>query len=204
MDKIAHCEAFYRDRAMPPRFKLTAASLPAELDALLSERGYEIEAPVSVQTRPLGDVAAPDEVKVTDDPTPDWVAANIRIGGHGTWNPALFPELLDRIVLPTAYAAVWDDDEIIATGMAVAEADLAGLFEVVTDPSQRGRGLATEVVAALLAWGRARGAATGYLQVMLDNDPALRLYGRLGFTEAYRYWYRRSDEPAGSVPDPAR
>ena len=77
--------------------------------------------------------------------------------------------------------------------MAVAEADLVGLFEVVTDPSQRGRGLATTVVGALLAWGRMHGAATGYLQVMLDNGPALRMYERLGFAETYRYWYRRGD-----------
>ena len=34
------------------------------------------------------------------------------------------------------------------------------------------------------------GAQGAYLQVMLNNPPALALYQRLGFAEAYRYWYR--------------
>ena len=43
---------------------------------------------------------------------------------------------------------------------------------------------------ALLAWGVQRGAHTAYLQVMCSNEPALRLYERLGLVEKYWYWYR--------------
>ncbi|HWF54955.1 MAG TPA: hypothetical protein VG223_10025 [Solirubrobacteraceae bacterium] len=38
-------------------------------------------------------------------------------------------------------------------------------------------------------------AAHAYLQVEADNDPALALYGRLGFTESHRYRHRVAPSP---------
>jgi ribosomal protein S18 acetylase RimI-like enzyme len=42
----------------------------------------------------------------------------------------------------------------------------------------------------LLAWGKQNGAQHAYLQVMLNNVPALHLYSQLGFKQVYEYWYR--------------
>jgi GNAT superfamily N-acetyltransferase len=44
-------------------------------------------------------------------------------------------------------------------------------------------------LAALAGWARRHGATRGYLQVELDNRPALGLYRGAGFGEAYRYVY---------------
>ncbi|MEZ5194715.1 MAG: GNAT family N-acetyltransferase [Nocardioides sp.] len=40
-----------------------------------------------------------------------------------------------------------------------------------------------------LDWAASQGATTAYLQVLSDNEPALRLYERLGFTTHHRYRY---------------
>jgi hypothetical protein len=48
-------------------------------------------------------------------------------------------------------------------------------------------------VRAILGGAAAKGARKSYLQVVSGNAPAERLYSRLGFSEAYRYWYRRKD-----------
>jgi RimJ/RimL family protein N-acetyltransferase len=59
----------------------------------------------------------------------------------------------------------------------------------------RGRGLAGGVIDSLLAWGRDKGAHSAYLLVVEGNAPALRAYGRAGFTEAARYHYRVGPPP---------
>jgi len=65
------------------------------------------------------------------------------------------------------------------------------LFDVATATPARNQSIGRRLVGHLLAWGRAQGVRTGHLAVVADNTPALRLYTRLGFREAYRYWYRR-------------
>jgi len=189
-DKIDFCEAFYRRRSVPTLFKLTAASLPQSIDTVLAERGYLIDAPTAVHTASIRPAPAPPGVDLVEALEPKWLQANAGLGGHAAGWPDLFRRLADRISLPTAYASISIDGDIAATGMAVEVAEHVVLFEIVTDPERRRRGLALRIVAALLSWGAARGATKTLLQVMTDNMPALHLYNGLGFTEAYRYWYR--------------
>ena len=70
------------------------------------------------------------------------------------------------------------------------QGDYVGIFDIVTTPPLRGRGLGRDLVLHLLSWAQAQGARRSYLQVTLSNTPAPRLYGGLGFREAYQYWYR--------------
>ena len=44
-------------------------------------------------------------------------------------------------------------------------------------------------MAALLEWGAELGATTAYLQVLGHNEPALALYGSMGFTTHHAYAY---------------
>jgi ribosomal protein S18 acetylase RimI-like enzyme len=71
-----------------------------------------------------------------------------------------------------------------------------GLFDIVTAAPFRRRGLGTQLILHLLQWGKTNGARRAYLQVMCNNDPALRLYTGLGFREIYQYWYRVRKCPA--------
>lgn len=76
-----------------------------------------------------------------------------------------------------------------ATGIAAYADDWVGFRGLEVAPEHRGRGLALAVMAELVAWGAEQGATTAYLQVLGDNEPALRLYDGLGFRthHAYRY-----------------
>jgi ribosomal protein S18 acetylase RimI-like enzyme len=90
----------------------------------------------------------------------------------------------------TGFFSIQEHGQTIACGMGAVQARHVGLFDIVTDANHRHQGYGCQLVSDLLAWGMERGAQTAYLQVMLDNQPALRLYSKLGFKESYRYWYR--------------
>ncbi|MEO0497314.1 MAG: GNAT family N-acetyltransferase [Pseudomonadota bacterium] len=85
-----------------------------------------------------------------------------------------------------------DDGTPLATVMAVHDGDMVGLFEVAVATSAQRRGLAKSLVLSSLRWAKMRGAKTAWLQVEADNEPALGLYGSLGFTTVYPYRYWRA------------
>jgi len=88
------------------------------------------------------------------------------------------------------WLALAADGQPVAGGQLVREGDVAGLYDVYTAESQRGRGHAEAVCRALLAQAMTEGARIAYLQVDAANEAARRIYRRLGFVDAYAYHYR--------------
>lgn len=77
----------------------------------------------------------------------------------------------------------------VASGVASYADDWLGLRTIAVDPAHRRQGHATAIVSALLEWGAERGARTAYLQVFADNEAALALYAKLGFSVHHTYRY---------------
>jgi ribosomal protein S18 acetylase RimI-like enzyme len=98
--------------------------------------------------------------------------------------------MLCAILPAKCFAAVRIEGQIAACGLGVVQGGYIGLFDIVTDARRQRQGHGGRLVRNLLSWGRSQGAHTAYLQVMLNNTSALRLYAKLGFWEAYQYWYR--------------
>jgi ribosomal protein S18 acetylase RimI-like enzyme len=74
----------------------------------------------------------------------------------------------------------------VPAGLAWAKADAGepscvNLFQVWVAPEYRGHGVATALLAAALAWARARGARAMQLGVACGNEAAHKLYERAGF-----------------------
>lgn len=194
-EKIAYCEALYHAKGLKSVFKLTSAVHPPELDAALDAAGYTAEAPTSVQTVAL-DFAPPeyDSLRIATEPDAAWLRVYFGLNAaHGSDNSihyATARQMLSCIPVPVAFAGLHDGAACVAVGLAVITAGYAGLFDIVVAPEYQRQGLGRRLVTGLMGWAMEQGAHTAYLQVMLDNAPAINLYAGLGFGEVYRYWYR--------------
>ena len=78
-------------------------------------------------------------------------------------------------------------------GYGVIEKGFVGLFDIVVKEESRGKGYGKEIVETILAKAEEIGAKRAYLAVVDNNSTAKNLYGKLGFREIYKYWYRKKD-----------
>lgn len=193
VDKIGVCEAIYAGRGQETVFKLTSlGAQDAALDAALERRGYAQAATTSVQIADLSLLDSPrDAVVVVEDTRQDaWLADFNRLSVTPERFHPTMQRMLDNIAPPHAFASISKEGNAVALGLAVAERGHVGLFDIVVDTRARNQGLGTKLVSRLLHWGRDQAASQAYLAVMADNAPAIHLYAKLGFQEAYQYWYR--------------
>jgi GNAT superfamily N-acetyltransferase len=163
------------------------------LETELAAGGYLLDYPTLVLTRSLvaaetGVEPAPGlVVDVRDEPDDAWLALYHYRGQE-------LPPIGVRVLMSApaqAFASLrTPDGEAVAIGRAASARGWTGIAAVEVAPSQRRRGLARIVMAALLDWGREQGDRAAYLQVARDNTAARALYDRLGFAAHSGYHYR--------------
>lgn len=194
-EKIAYCESICASVSRPTIFKLTDAAQPPELDSVLAEHGYIIDTThVSVQICSLVDyqpITHDLDIRIEPRLTDTWLNGFHSIKSLAPEHVENARAMFSQIIPRSAFISLWNEGRIAAAGLGVLERGYLGLLQlIVVDGALRGQGLGTALVHALLAWGVACGAHTAYLQMELSNIPAQRLYGKLGFSEQYQYWYR--------------
>jgi N-acetylglutamate synthase len=191
LGKVRYCENLYARERLKTIFRLTTVLENAPLDALLARRGYAAVDPTLVLARPLGTEYWRAAARFRELPREAWLSAYAQHAAIPAAAQTLHAMLLRGIRTDHQFGAIAADAATLAAcGLAVLERELVGLFDLVTDPSQRRRGYGRALVASLLGWAQQRGAQYAYLQVVETNAAARALYAELGFEELYRYWYR--------------
>jgi N-acetylglutamate synthase len=192
-EKIETCERLYRGKGLKVVFKMTPASQPEDLDSILTAQGYQVDSPTSVQ---LLDLTAWSQPVATADTifyetaAEEWFPAFCELSGVDRQYHSTARQLVQLIVPAKSLAAISQGGQVVACGLGVLQDSFVGLFDIVVECRFRRQGYGRRLVESLLTWGRRQGAHTAYLQVMLNNEPALRLYSKLGFQAEYQYWYR--------------
>lgn len=191
-EKIGFCENLYREKNLPVVFKLTPFVYPYDLDEKLGERGYQKDSLTSVQTVDLGvsDLQVPSTAELQESLSDDWLGNFCAMSSISESHRETLREILNNIIPRHRFVSLNSNGRVVACGLGVLQSGNIGLFDIVTDPDFRRRGYGKEVVTSILAWAKENGANMAYLQVMLNNPPALHLYAKLGFREQYQYWYR--------------
>jgi len=194
--RVEKWENFYRTKDRPCIFKVTPLVQPLHLDDFLAERGYRYEAPTGVRIRSLAEPLAvlaeiPDGNAVVEAGLSHaWLESYTTFSAIPPETLAPMRAILDNIAPACCYVTLRVDGAPAACGLGVLEGALFGLYDIVTSPTERGKGYGVHLLHGLLAWAREQGASHAYLAVMDDNAPARRLYDKWGFVEVYKYWYR--------------
>ncbi len=191
--KIRYCETVYARYGQSAIFKLTVAAIPGDLDQALSDQGYAIASPSTVMVLDsLSDQSAPEyqDVTLLNEIAPYWIDNFVALSGTAQANVPTMQHMLTSIRFPKAFITLSDAGKPVAMGMAVIERGYVCFNDIVVANEKRQQGYGLQLMRHLFAWAKAAGAEHGYLQVLSDNHPAIRLYTRLGFHESYRYWYR--------------
>jgi GNAT superfamily N-acetyltransferase len=183
---IEAAEAAYRARHLPPLFHISPANDPPDLEAALRARGYTAKSQTLLMTAAIAATSMPDDIFIRDAIDADFECLT-REGSHSPADGDERLAALERVTHPRALVVAMNGNAAVACGASVVTGDWASVFVMRTTPSARRQGHGRRVLAAIASWARQNGAAHLYLQVDHANAPAIALYERAGFHEAYRY-----------------
>lgn len=189
--EIDSIEARFRQLGLKPTIRLTSFSSAPEVDALLQQRGYRYCDLSLVMTRALSDADDRDQdAQTLPGGAEEWLEAFQVISGKSGASQAIHLDILRRIKYPVAWAAHPVSGSPSCCGLGVLVGRNLGLFDIATHANHQRHGLAQQLCRELLAWGHRHGARNAFLQVIAANSAAVRLYEKLDFQVAYKYWYR--------------
>jgi N-acetylglutamate synthase len=195
-EKILFCENIYRSQNLPPCFRINEIVQPSDLDQNLEAHGYDHVFDVSVQLVNINQlkIATGKNIQIAEIMNEAWLDDYIRMNDVNPAKKPLLKRIIEQIIVSRGLFTLHKNGMVVGCGLGVVENKHIGLFDIVIDKSYRNQGLGQILIESILAWGKDMGAEYGYLQVLVDNDPAVRLYSKVGFKEEYRYWYRIKGE----------
>ncbi len=187
LEPLPAIERWYAARNLPLRLLL-----PDRLGTVPA--GWRTWDEVAVLAADLDNIVLPQGdsiVTVTETPSPGWLAS-CRYRGGGL-PPGAQPVLEQVVGGVVGFGSIGTDAPIAIVRAALTGAPdgriWVGLTAVEVAPEHRRHGLGTLICVEMLRWARKLGATHSYLQVAVDNEPALAMYRRLGYLEHHHYRY---------------
>lgn len=190
---IEYATEFYQSRELIPRFQMTNTSQPQGLDEFLSDTGFSVGLQVEIWTAPISallNISSTFESIALPQVTPEWIDIFNRGSGHEQSTIDTRKAIMERTQHPHSFIVTMIDGVPASVGFGVVERPWLGVFSIATVPEFRNRGAASSVNRELGLWAQDLGAESAYLQVEINNQTAKKLYSKLGFSYAYKYWYR--------------
>ncbi|MBL8643363.1 MAG: GNAT family N-acetyltransferase [Rhodospirillaceae bacterium] len=189
--QIRWCERFYNERHMPCVVRLTELYDDDLLEPYLIARGYRAQGQTHVMVADLASAASapPEQVSFADLPSDDYVGVGMMVDKRAVLHAEALSFTTSHMPVPKTFVEAGNGEGTVAIGCAQAQGPYMGIFSMRTLPQEQRKGHARRVLAALMAWGKAQGAQTAWLQVERANTAAIALYKAVGFTPLYDYRY---------------
>lgn len=191
--KINYCKVFYENLGLPVIYKITSDSHYLEIDERLTKLGYTKLDETSVRTLDLNTIST--DMKTTSEIsyilTNEWIEGYIKSCRITDSNKDTLKSMLKNIIGKCVFVTHKEDEKSVGYGYGVIDQGYVGIFDIHVEESYRGRGYGKAVMNSILNESNKMGAEKAYLQVVVGNTVAEKLYEKLGFEEVYRYWYRK-------------
>ena len=188
---VEAAELRYRAKGVPARFHTFPGGAPVGLHRLLAARGYQhAEATVTMCRNVTAD-ACPSDVTQSDVPDDAW--RDVYLDAITPSRRAVNTRILENIPQPRRFFVCRRAGQVISTALSVVDGSCAVVECVATRPAARGQRGAEAVLRAIAGWAAGEGARVLALQVVATNEPALKLYRRLGYEPACvnEFWIQR-------------
>jgi GNAT superfamily N-acetyltransferase len=189
--RLERAVRWYRDRGLPPIYRITPLTSPAVISAL-DVADWATDAHSRIVARDLGaDTFTTDADVVLVPPASDqWLAVQQQLKSYDDGRRERLRHIVERITGPARGLILMDNGEPVASALMAIANGIVITCNVHTATALRRRGYGRRMMEAGLAWARSAGARRAAHAVEAGNEPALALYGRLGYEPLYDYHYR--------------
>jgi N-acetylglutamate synthase len=189
-EAVARVVRWYAGWSLPARFQVPMPHA-ASVDTWLADHGWLLLDQVRVLVADLEPLAWPPvvdrRVRIDDRPDADWMGCYHYRGGKLPDHARTVIERGETLAFASVRSTA---GEVLAIARGSVDRGWLGVTAVEVAENARRQGLGGVVMRALAGWAVAHGARSCYLQVAVENGPALSLYLRAGFVDHHRYQYR--------------
>ena len=193
-EKINYCDEVFKRHSIQPAYKILSCGEHKVIDETLKNLSYEkiYETIIQLCEIPEFPKRNIEGIMVSGAFDEEWKKSVIEFNKIEEKHKTAFKNITGSVAVEKIVVRKEAGGETVGCGYAALERNHAGLFSITVKESQRGKGYGREIAETLLTEAAKRGIRNSYLQVDYDNTAALSLYEKLGYREAYRYWYRKA------------
>jgi ribosomal protein S18 acetylase RimI-like enzyme len=188
---IQNSEKLFQRVQIPPVVKVTP-HLQIDLDKRLIDMNYEMIKTVYVMICPLGihSFQKSDFIETQKFPSQEWLNSSALLSGiSGDKLKNIHIQGARNLAVDSVFVCAKDHEKIIGCGYGTLENGYVGIYNLHVQEEYRRKGIATEIINAILQYGQSCGANQGYLVVNSKNKNALSLYQHRGFEKIYEYYF---------------
>ncbi len=186
---VQQCEDYYQKNGIPCTFRLPSFSQNEALDQYLEHKAYTLLDRSLVLYKPIKKQSQ-NTVNLQLKTPEQWIESFCKLKSIDIKNQQHHLKILNRIKDDMLLAVSVEHGQDVACGIAVVSNGYCGIFDIFTHKNFRKQGHATKLLNGLLNWAISRGATQSYIQVIANNQAAIKLYEKLGYITCYKYHYR--------------
>jgi ribosomal protein S18 acetylase RimI-like enzyme len=188
--RLERAARWYRDRRLPPTFRVTPLAGPGILAALDGWTESDHSKVLAMDLGPLS-FSADESVLLTPPTSPDWLAVQQKLQGYDDATRDLLGHVVARIKVPARGLTIYAGHGVAAASAVMMVANgILYTGNVVTSPDYRRQGMAQRMLETGMGWARQSGARRAAINVAAENAHAIALYEKLGYVPHYEYHYR--------------